>query len=648
MNAITIKTKLRLAFLGLAGCFLAVGLITIERMAELNHFSTEMEQNWIPSLVLTATINTATSDYRIGEALHVLSTDPEEMARREQELSGLEGEIAKARATYEPLIDSAEEQTIYGDFAKQYAAYLAASRQAIIHSRANQNDAAAAQLKESGRMFQEFSAHLTRLVELNQQSAMAASEEGNRIFASSRTIVIGSSIAVLAIAILLAWAAERMISRPIAELSAAVAKVSEGILDITLPGQGRGDEVGRIATAAAGTVATIRSVVGGLHAMIAEARAGNLSVRADAGRYKGEFGTLLKGANELVEALTRPLLEVAEVMQRLAAGDLSGRMQGAYEGDLRALKANVNRSLDALAGLLAEVGRVAEGLASGDLRPTIDGSYQGAFAGLKANVNQGMARLGELLTAIAGNTTQVASATTETTAAAQQVAQGSTQQMATLAELSAAIGQTAAAVEHVAVNSATGSTIARSASELAAAGRTELGALAEEVERIAGRHGRIDQITAAITRIADKTQVLSINAGIEAARAGDAGRGFGVVAHQIGRLAEEAALAARDIGALVGEATEGVKRSADGVRGARATMDRIAEAAASSGATVATIASAITEQSGIVQTLSQQVGDLHVAGEANAAAAEEIGATMEELARMVHQTRAQVDRFTLA
>ncbi|CAK0770250.1 methyl-accepting chemotaxis protein [uncultured Gammaproteobacteria bacterium] len=647
MTRMSIRLKLRATFLCLAACFLAFGLLAIDRMATLNHFSTKMEANWIPSILLTGSMSVAIGEYRLAESAHILTTDDKEMAAWEVRLTRLEERIEKWRGQYEPLIDTDYEMIAYRSFQVKYADYLASSKKAVAISRRNDNVDANRMLRDSRPLFEAVNEDLRNLVEINRKEASEAGAESNRVFALSRKLIIIAIAVVVLAALVLAWILERAVSTPIERVAAAVARLAEGKLDGTVAGEERGDEVGRIARAVAGTTAALRSMVEDLNGVIGEARAGNLSVRADPTRHKGDFAGLLIGCNDLVETLTKPLVEVAQVMQKLAGGDLEGRVTGAYDGDLRALKANVNRSLDSLAGLLGELGALGGGLAAGDLRGGIAGNYQGAFAALKADINRGFNQLRELLSVVVEETGQVSVAATQTTAAARQVAQSSAEQMTTLTEVSGAIAQTAAAVNHVADGAASGGALARSAANLALSGRAELATLAEEVEQVAARHGRIDRITTTITRIADKTQVLSINAGIEAARAGDSGRGFGVVAHQIGRLAEEAAEAARDIGTLITEATDGVKRGVGGVAAARSTMEHIADAAGRSDHTAQSIASAITQQSSVVQLLAQRVQELRAAGQGNAGAAEEISATMEELARLVHRTQSHMARFVL-
>lgn len=643
----TIRTKLRLAFLGLAVFFIVFGTASIVRMGQLNDRSVEMETDWIPSMVYTAALHIDFAQYMLELARHVLTADPAAMAAREQRMAEFEQDIARQRGHYEPLVDPGEETTIYKTFSAKFDDVMAQSRAILALSRKNQKPQAADLLKAGETSFEEVGTLLNRLVKINREGAAQGGRDSTEIFTTTRfRMTIGVGLVVL-IALWLAIALERAVSRPIARLSEVVERLAAGDLQVQIEGVERRDEVGLIARSVADTAASLQRLVGELRGLILEARAGNLSARADPGTLKGDYAELLVGANELLDVLARPLAEVAQVMQRLASGDLKDRMTGAYEGDLRALKINVNRSLDALVSLLTELGGLAAGMAAGDLRRTLERDYQGEFASLKANFNQAVVKLREALAVLVGDTAQVSVAVTQTTAAARQVAQATAGQMGSLGEISAAISQTAAAVDEVSTQAGTGSALARSTAGLAEGGREMLTRLAGEIEQIAHRQGGIDRITATITRIADKTQVLSINAGIEAARVGEQGRGFGVVAHEIGRLAEETALAARDIEALILEAGQGVQRTVADVAEARQTMERIAGEAGGAGTASGVIAAAISEQASAVRLLSQRSDELRENGQSTAAAIEEISATMEELARMAHRTRTEMSRFTL-
>jgi methyl-accepting chemotaxis protein len=435
----------------------------------------------------------------------------------------------------------------------------------------------------------------------------------------------------------------RWLVRPIVGITAAISQLAQGRLDVEIPTVARHDEIGQMIRAAASIAATLKGVAGDLGAMIDAARAGTLSARTDPSTQSGEFSALLLGVNDLVEILTAPLFEVAAVMAKLASGDVRGRMSGAYEGDLRALKGNVNRSLDGLVTLLDEISAFAGAMAAGDITRSIGGSYQGDFAAIKVNLNKAAAQLRSVIGAVATSTRQVAISATETSAAAIDVSRHAASQMVTLAEVSSAIEQTAAAVSEIARSAERGSTLAGEAATAALDGQTKLGHLSGAVEGIRKGTARIGQISSLISTIADKTYVLALNAGLEATRAGDHGRGFGLIAHQITKLAEDVAQATRDIRTLIDEAADNVQLGVAATEAAGVAMTRIVGSARESGVTVQAIAAAIDEQNAMTQVLKDQVTHLRMVGQTTAGASEEISATMAALTEMAQHLRAEAD-----
>ncbi len=648
MTNLTIRFKLRIIFLFLAGIILLFVLISLHRMGTLNAQLGDIERDTLPAILSSNTMNTELGEFRSSQALYALTHDLPGIEAVEKALASHQDKIEKAAKILEPLITDAESQALYRDYTLKYKTYLAEHAKFLEVSHRKQFDGARTELLLAAPTFEELSAILDRLASLKRTEAAAKIDAAQDLYEHRkvRTLIAGLVIFgfILGCIVLL----ERTVSQSIQTLAEQITQIGEGNFAVSISGQERGDEVGQIARAVASTVAAIHSTVTELNRLIGDIRAGHLSERAEPAAFRGEFFTLLTGANALVETLARPLVEVAEVMQKLASGKLDGRMTGIYEGDLRALKANVNRSLDTLASLLGEVATTAHHMAAADLRHGIEGNYQGSFAEVRADINQALTQLRSLVGEASQGTEQSAVAASETASAARQVAASSARQVQVLNEMVGAIQETAASVSSVALHAGNGSALAATASQVSTAGQAELSLLVAEVGRLATRHGRIDQITATITRIADKTTVLSINAAIEAARAGPEGRGFGVVAAQIGRLAEEAARAASAIGANIAEAREGVESSVVGGGKAQAAMERIAVAIKESGASAQAIAAAIAQQSAAIQLVSQRLEDLSREGHNNAGAAEEISVTMEELSRIVYRTRAEVARFTLA
>lgn len=645
----TIRARLRLIFGALTLVVLVFAGFTTHRLEQINETGSEIGRRWLPRAAIAGSMNTLSSDMRVAEIRHVLATDDEHRLRFENEIAALRQTFAAQDQQLDGLVRSEETRAVRERANHLYIQYLQISDRMLALSRSGDRAAAMAEIDDSDALFQSFSGEIDRLVALTRTHSASAVADSEAIVATGRTVATIAVPLVLLVCLGSLLVLERQVSRPLRAIADRMAVLPEGRLaGFSIPERERPDEVGDVARAVAVTVESIRSLADDLRTLVEAMQAGSLATRLDPQRHRGDYAQLVGGMNALVDGLSQPLHEVADVMQRVAAGDLKGRMSGAYEGDLRVLKANLNRSLDALVGLLGEVTLVSYAMAEGDLTQVIDEAYTGEFARLKSNLNRTVEQLRDNLQTVAGNSAQSAVATSQTAAAARQVAEGAATQLETLVGVAGAITETAAAVQEVSANAERSSALARSTMELARNGREELRRLAESIDGIAAAQKRAEQIVTTIARMADKTHMLSLNAGIEAARAGDHGLGFGIVAHEIGRLAEDAAVSAREVERIIGDATAVVVGSVTTAADARSAIERMAEAAAESGGAVQAIAASIAEQSATVRQLSDQAERLKAVGQDNAAAAEQITASMEELSRIVSATDAVVRRFRLA
>lgn len=644
----TIKSKLRFAFLSMAGMFIVFGIVAVYQMSAINDQSTEIEKNWLPSVIYTNAINTATSDLRIAESLHVMSTEDEEMTRREEDMQKLLQQIADWRTQYEPIISSPEEKTKYESFAKKYEQYVVASKEALALSRKNMNKEAAAKLKANTVVYDDMSSDLLDLVNINKDGAVASAADALNAYNAGKRIIIIVSILVTILAGFFMWYFERAISQPLEQMTGVIKQLAAGNVDVKQNLDKRTDEIGDTAKAVETITKTLKLLTNDSLELIGSIESGVLSARAEVGQHPGEFGEIIKGMNKLLEVLNKPLAEISEVMQRFALGDLKTNMQGAYEGDLRALKANVNRSLDALVNLFAELGEITTLMANGNLTKRVNGNYQGDFLTLKNNMNNVLTQLSDSLKVIVTNTSNIAIGVTQTGKTSIQVADQSSQQMSAIVEMANAVAEASASIKLIAENAKRSNELAGSTAQLADTGLKQLDKLVEVIEQISTEYGRIEQITGKITRIADKTHLLSLNAGLEAVRAGEHGLGFGFVAQQIGKLAEEASIAARDIGNLISGSMQSVRVSVAGSRETRSAMGQIAGAAQESGVAVQSISIALGQQSTAIEWISEKVRKVQNSSESNAASAKEISQTMTQLTKTVEHTNTQVQKFTLA
>lgn len=421
----TIRAGLRLMLLSLAAVFLGMGVWTIDHTGTMDELNRDMSERLLPLVAVSGGINTATSDLRIAELMHIGSTAAAEKEALEADQAELRRQIDDLRGRYAALLeaDDTESAALLAAFNRRYDQYLAISGDMMAMSRQNRFDEAVGFVVKATVLFKEFSKDLDQLVARAESSAREHTAYADDIYQDGRQLIFAGVGLVLALCALALWGVERRVAAPLADLTGVAQALADGRLaDTASPLGARRDEVGELARAVIAAADAVQAIAGDLRDATQAAAAGALSARADATRHRGDYAELAVGVNRLVDTLTRPLQEVAAVMRQVAAGDIDNRMTGAYEGDLRALKANLNRSLDTVVGLLGEVSALADGLSAGRLTVEINGAYQGAFADIKGNVNHGLAAFRDALLTISVNIGQVAAAAVETAAAGNQVA----------------------------------------------------------------------------------------------------------------------------------------------------------------------------------------------------------------------------------
>jgi methyl-accepting chemotaxis protein len=245
-----IGTKIYAAFGAILVILATLGAFAIYELAQVNKASTELADNWMPSIKAVSTLNTATSDFRVAEEMHVLQTTDDGMAKAEQDMNAQLALIAETRKAYEPMISSDEEQATYNDFAALWTQYLEIHQQVYDHSRKNETEAARDLINGKSReVYDAASSKLMRLIEINQAGGEAASADGDALYAFSRSLVIGLSLAAVALAALLAYAIVRSVSKPIIAMTSAMGSLAEGKFETEVPAQDQKDEVGAMAAA---------------------------------------------------------------------------------------------------------------------------------------------------------------------------------------------------------------------------------------------------------------------------------------------------------------------------------------------------------------------------------------------------------------
>lgn len=345
--------------------------------------------------------------------------------------------------------------------------------------------------------------------------------------------------------------------------------------------------------------------------------AGQLTTRGDAGRFAGDWGTLVTGVNNLCDAFVRPINVTADYVDRISKGSMPPAITDTYNGDFNAIKKNLNVLIDAINKITA----AAKEVAGGNLMISL--KERSPEDELMHALSDMVAKLVEVVNNVKSAADNVASGSQELSASAQQMSQGATEQAASAEEVSSSMEEMSSSIRQNADNSLQTEKIAvKSASDAKVGGQ----AVAETV----GAMKEIATKINIIEEIARQTNLLALNAAIEAARAGEHGKGFAVVAAEVRKLAERSQKAAGEIGSLSASSVDVAEKAGD-------LLDKMLPDIQKTAELVQEISASSKEQDVGAEQINKAIQQLDSVIQQNASASEQMAATSEELSSQAEQ-----------
>ncbi|ABC27368.1 Methyl-accepting chemotaxis protein [Hahella chejuensis KCTC 2396] len=330
--------------------------------------------------------------------------------------------------------------------------------------------------------------------------------------------------------------------------------------------------------------------------------------------------------------------EVQEMVEKAKLGDLKKRigLEG-KEGFVRTLAEGLNELVGVIDLVLEDIREVMQRLAEGELQGRMRDDYQGGYDDLAQAANSSMERLDSIMRQLIDSSDSVRSSNQEISSGNNQLSERTEKQSSSLEETASSIEELSSNVRNTADNARQADQLSNLARDAAATGGEVTKRTVASMGEINEASRKIAEIIGVIDDIAFQTNLLALNASVEAARAGDQGRGFAVVATEVRNLAQRSATSAREIKDLIEDSVKKVQAGSKLVDESGKNLDEIILHVKKVSDLISDIAAATEEQSSGLAQVNKAVMELDEITQQNAALAEETASSAESSLDSVEQ-----------
>lgn len=351
--------------------------------------------------------------------------------------------------------------------------------------------------------------------------------------------------------------------------------------------------------------------------------------------------------------VSMPLFRLTVLAQTFEKGDLGLNQHQTMMADVESndeigvLSQSFDRTICRLRNYIGEIADILERIANGDLNAQTTQDYVGDFASIQTSLNDILQRLNETMGQIVNSSKQVADGADQMSNVAQALSQGAMEQSTSVDELARTMQVVTGHIKQTAANAQQTQQQTEDMGRRLTESNQKMQEMIAAMQEMTDSSNEIGKIIKTIEDIAFQTNILALNAAVEAARAGEAGKGFSVVADEVRSLASQSDQAAKATKDLIENSVRATEQGSKIVEEVSATLQKTLELVMQSSSDIQSIAEATRGEAESIAQVTEGIGQISSVVQTNSASSEESAAVSAELFDQVRLLQDQTRRFQL-